>query len=146
MTRVRAGEQDTRTAARLLRFLAVGASGVAVNLVAFAALDAAGAQVMIAAAGAFAVAVANNFWWNRTWTFSARSSGPARRHALRFFAVSAGAFLLTACLLLLAIAAGVPRGVAQALSIAAATPLSFALNQAWTFAPRFPDQLLEAGR
>jgi putative flippase GtrA len=146
VTRARAGEQDTRTPTRLLRFLAVGASGAAVNLVAFAALDAAGVQLMIAAAGAFAVAVANNFWWNRTWTFSARSSGPGHLHALRFLAVSAGAFLLTACLLLLATAAGAPRGVAEALSIAAATPLSFALNQAWTFAPRFPDQLLEARR
>jgi dolichol-phosphate mannosyltransferase len=146
MTRARAGDPDAPAPARLLRFLAVGASGAAVNLVAFAALRAAGADVMLAAAGAFAVAVANNFWWNRTWTFSARSSGPGRRHALRFVAVSAGAFLVTACLLRLASTAGAPPLAAEALSIAAATPLSFALNQAWTFAPRFSDQLLEAGR
>jgi dolichol-phosphate mannosyltransferase len=147
MTRARAGDrQETRTPACMLRFLAVGASGVAVNLVAFAALDAAGVQVMPAAAGAFAVAVANNFWWNRIWTFSARSSGPGRRQALRFLAVSVGAFLLTTCLLILASTAGAPPRIAQAISIAATTPLSFALNQAWTFTPRFPDQLLEAGR
>jgi dolichol-phosphate mannosyltransferase len=146
MMRARAADPHARSPVLVLRFLAVGASGVAVNLVAFAALRAAGAPVVPAAAGAFAVAVANNFWWNRTWTFEAHSSGPARRPALRFLAVSGGAFALAASVLSLADAAGAPPVAADALSIAAATPLSFVLNRAWTFAPRLPDQLLEAGR
>jgi dolichol-phosphate mannosyltransferase len=131
---------------RPLRFLAVGASGLAVNLVAFAALHAAGADPVPAATGAFALAVANNFWWNRTWTFSARSADASHRQAMRFLAVSVGAFLLTASLLSLACSAGAAPLAAEALSIAAATPLSFAANRAWTFAPRFPDPLREAGR
>jgi putative flippase GtrA len=65
---------------------------------------------------------------------------------LRFLAVSGGAFALAASVLSLADAAGAPPVAADALSIAAATPLSFVLNRAWTFAPRLPDQLLEAGR
>jgi putative flippase GtrA len=130
----------------VLRFLAVGTSGLAVNLVAFAALHAAGAQPVLAATGAFALAVANNFWWNRTWTFSARSAGTGQRQAMRFLAVSVGAFLLTACLQSLASSAGASPLAAEALSIAAATPLSFAANRAWTFAPRFPEHLREARR
>jgi dolichol-phosphate mannosyltransferase len=131
---------------RPLRFVAVGASGLAVNLVAFAALRVVGAHAVPAATGAFAVAVANNFWWNRTWTFSGRSAGAGHRQALRFLAVSAGAFLLTACVLSLACSAGAAPLAAEALAIGAATPLSFAANRAWTFAPRFPDPLREAGR
>jgi putative flippase GtrA len=142
----RAGDPAARSLTRPLRFVAVGGSGVAVNLATFAALHAAGADAVPAAAGAFAVAVANNFWWNRTWTFSARSAGAGHRQALRFLAVSAGAFLLTACLLSLASSAGAAPLAAEALSIAAATPLSFAANRAWTFAPRFPDALREGGR
>jgi putative flippase GtrA len=129
-----------------LRYLAVGTSGLAVNLVAFAALHAAGAGAVPAATGAFALAVANNFWWNRTWTFSARSEGTGHRQALRFLAVSTGAFVLTACLLTLACSAGAAPLAAEALSITAATPLSFAANRAWTFAPRFPDPLREVRR
>jgi dolichol-phosphate mannosyltransferase len=131
---------------RPLRFLAVGASGVAVNLAVFAALHAAGADALPAATGAFAVAVANNFWWNRTWTFSARSTGTCHRQVVRFLAVSAGAFLLTACVLSLASSAGAAPLAAEALSIAATTPLSFAANRAWTFAPPFPGPLREGGR
>jgi dolichol-phosphate mannosyltransferase len=129
-----------------LRFVAVGASGLVVNLVAFAALHAAGADLLPAAVGAFAITVGNNFWWNRTWTFSARSAGPAHRQALRFLVVSAGAFLLTACLLSLASSAGAAPLAAEALAIAAATPLSFAANRAWTFAPRFHHPLRQGGR
>jgi dolichol-phosphate mannosyltransferase len=131
---------------RPLRFVAVGGSGVAVNLVVFAALHAAGAHAVLAATGAFALAVANNFWWNRAWTFSARSAGTAPRHAVRFLAVSIGAFLIAACVLNLATSAGAAPLAAEALSIAAATPLSFAANRAWTFAPRFPGALREGGR
>jgi putative flippase GtrA len=130
---------------RAARFLVVGASGLAVNLVTFAALHAAGARTLPAATGAFAVAVANNFWWNRTWTFSARSAGAAGQ-AVRFLAVSAGAFLLAACLLSVARSAGAAPLAADALSIGAATPVSFAANRAWTFALRGPDALREAVR
>jgi putative flippase GtrA len=146
MLRPRAGDPEPGPLTRPLRFLVVGASGLVVNLVAFAALHAAGVGAMPAATGAFAVAVANNFWWNRTWTFSARSAGTGHRQAVRFLAVSAGAFLFTASLLSLAISVGAAPLAAEALAIAAATPLSFAANRAWTFAPRFHAPWGEAGR
>jgi putative flippase GtrA len=112
----------------------------------FAALRAAGADPLAAATGAFAVAVGNNFWWNRVWTFSARSAGSGSRQALRFLTVSTGAFLLTACLLSLATSAGAAPLAAEAVSIAAATPLSFAANRAWTFPPLCPGPRQDGGR
>ena len=135
MTAAEWGAAGARAVTSPLRFLAVGASGVAVNVAAFAGLDAAGVRAGPAATGAFVVAVANNFWWNRTWTFSARSVGSARRQALRFLAVSAAVFVLTAVVLNLALSAGARPLAAVAFAIAAATPVSFVVNRAWTFAP-----------
>ena len=80
------------------------------------------------------VAVTNNFWWNRHWTFRARD-GHAGFQAARFFAVSVVAFLFAAAVLeLLVSVAGVPELPAQAISIVAATPLNFIGNKMWSFA------------
>jgi putative flippase GtrA len=119
---------------QLLRFAMVGASGYAVNLAVFGALVHVGdVDYRLAATAAFLVAVANNFLWNRVWTFSARD-GHAGFQAARFLLVSLAAFAVN--LLLLAVlvdAAGMPKLEAQAIAIAAATPLSFLGNKLWTF-------------
>lgn len=119
---------------QLARFTAVGASGYVVNLVTFAlcvhALD---LDFRIAAVIAFLVAVSNNFWWNRHWTFDARA-GHAGHQAVRFFAVSIGAFLVNfAVLEVLVTVAGLKEVVAQAIAVAAATPCNFIGNKLWTF-------------
>jgi len=78
--------------------------------------------------------VTSNFVWNRRWTFE---PSPRARHmqALRFFAVSAAAFAFSVALLqLLVEPGGLPHVLAQALSVAAATPVTFAGNKLWTFA------------
>jgi putative flippase GtrA len=85
-----------------------------------------------AATAAFLVAVMNNFWWNRHWTFGARA-GHAGFQAARFFTVSGIAFLFAAAILELLVRAGVPEIGAQAISIVAATPLNFAGNKMWSF-------------
>ena len=120
---------------QLLKFCAVGASGYVVNLSVFAfcvaVLD---VHHLIAATTAFVVAVSNNFWWNRHWTFRARD-GHAGFQAARFFAVSIAAFLVSATVLeLLVVQVGVPKVAAQAISIAVATPLNFIGNKMWSFA------------
>ena len=120
---------------QLLKFCAVGASGYVVNLSVFAfcvaVLD---VHHLIAATTAFVVAVSNNFWWNRHWTFRARD-GHAGFQAARFFAVSVGAFLFAAALLELQVSViGVAAVPAQAISLVAATPLNFIGNKMWSFA------------
>ena len=132
--RVRAGLRKPHNWMQLLKFCAVGASGYVVNLSVFAAcvalLD---LHHLVAATVAFVVAVMNNFWWNRHWTFRARG-GHAGFQAARFFTVSIAAFLFAAAVLeLLVSVAGVPELLAQAISIVSATPLNFIGNKMWSF-------------
>ena len=133
--RLRAGMRRPHNWLQLGKFCAVGASGYVLNLCVFAfAFEVLGVHRLFAATIAFVVAVMNNFWWNRHWTFQART-GPAGFQAARFFAVSVAAFVFAAALLeLLASVAGVPELAAQAISIAAATPLNFVGNKMWSFA------------
>ena len=132
--RLRAGLRKPHNWLQLMKFCAVGASGYVVNLCVFALfvgpLD---AHHLVAATAAFAVAVTNNFWWNRHWTFRARS-GRAGFQAARFFTVSVAAFIFAAAMLeLLVSVVGVAELPAQAISIIAATPLNFIGNKMWSF-------------
>jgi putative flippase GtrA len=133
--RVRAGLRKPHNWVQLVKFCAVGASGYVVNLCTFAlCVEVLGLHHLVAATVAFVVAVTNNFWWNRHWTFRARG-GHAGFQAARFFAVSVAAFVFAATLLqLLVSVAEMPELPAQAISIAAATPLNFIGNKMWSFA------------
>jgi putative flippase GtrA len=133
--RVRAGLRRPHNWVQLLKFCAVGVSGYVVNLCVFAAcFGLLGLHHLAAATVAFVVAVSNNFWWNRHWTFRV-GHGHAGFQAARFFTVSIVAFLFAVSLLeLLVSVAGAPEVAAQAISIAAATPLNFVGNKMWTFA------------
>jgi putative flippase GtrA len=132
--RVRQGMRRPHNWLQLVKFCLVGGSGYVVNLAVFTvAVSAFGLHHLIAATAAFVVAVANNFWWNRHWTFAARGER-ARFQAPRFFTVSVAAFIFQAATLhALVAAAGVPEVVAQALSVIAATPLNFIGNKMWSF-------------
>jgi putative flippase GtrA len=136
--RVRAGLRKPHNWVQLLKFCAVGASGYAVNLCVFAlCVEGLGMHHLLAATVAFVVAVLNNFWWNRHWTFRARS-GRAGFQAARFFTVSVVAFLFAASILeVLVSVAEMPELPAQAISIVLATPLNFIGNKMWSFALEF---------
>jgi putative flippase GtrA len=136
--RVRAGLRKPHNWVQLLKFCAVGASGYVVNLCVFAlCVEGLGAHHLVGATVAFVVAVLNNFWWNRHWTFRARS-GHAGFQAARFFTVSVVAFLFAASILeLLVSVAEMPELPAQAISIIVATPLNFIGNKMWSFALEF---------
>jgi putative flippase GtrA len=132
--RVRSGLRRPHNWVQLIKFCAVGASGYVVNLSVFAlCVELIGLHHLIGATVAFVVAVTNNFWWNRHWTFKARS-GHAGFQAARFFTVSVGAFLFAALVLqLLVDVAGLPEVPSQAIAIIAATPLNFVGNKMWSF-------------
>ena len=131
---MRAGLRRRHNWVQLVKFCAVGASGYVVNLAVFTlAVEVGELHHLVAATAAFLVAVTNNFWWNRHWTFAARG-GHAGFQAARFLTVSVGAFVVAAAILeLLVSAAGMPEIGAQAISIAAATPLNFMGNKMWSF-------------
>jgi putative flippase GtrA len=132
--RVRLGLRKPHNWVQLAKFLVVGLSGYVVNLAVFTfSLKVFAVHHIAAATIAFGVAVMNNFWWNRHWTFGARG-GHAGFQAARFFTVSVFAFLIQIALLeLLITAAGLPKVAAQALSLLLATPVNFIGNKLWSF-------------
>jgi len=134
-SRMNAGVRKPANWLELMRFAVVGASGYVVNLAVFTFLvHGMGTHYRTAATGAFLVAVANNFWWNRHWTFRAHE-GHAGHQSARFLIVSVVAFGFNLLVLELLIAGfGAPEVPAQALAIVAATPLSFLGNKLWSFA------------
>ena len=142
-TRVRHGVRRPHNWIQLVKFCAVGGSGYVVNLCVFAvAYKVFDLHHLVAATAAFVVAVFNNFWWNRHWTFGEHG---ARDHhagfqAARFFTVSVLAFFFAAAVLESLIRWTEIRPiVAQAISIVAATPLNFVGNKMWTFGRRGAD-------
>ena len=132
--RVRHGLRRPHNWIQLIKFFTVGGSGYVVNLVTFwLAENQFGFHYLAAATLAFVVAVFNNFWWNRHWTFGARG-GHAGFQAARFFAVSVVAFVFAAGVLeLLVTNTSLPKLAAQAISIVVATPLNFVGNKMWSF-------------
>lgn len=119
---------------QLGKFLLVGLSGYVVNLAVFTfSLKALSVHHIIAATIAFAVAVTNNFWWNRHWTFAARG-GHAGFQAARFMTVSVTAFVIQVAILeLLVTSADMRKVLAQAISLVLATPVNFIGNKMWSF-------------
>jgi putative flippase GtrA len=115
-----------------MRFCVVGASGYAVNVLAFGVALALSVEQLVAAGIGFAVAMASNFWCNRSWTFAADHRGLATQ-AMRFFTVSVAACLFALAILDVLVGSGLPAMAAQPASVMAALPLSFLGNRAWTF-------------
>jgi dolichol-phosphate mannosyltransferase len=120
---------------QLLKFGLVGGSGYLINLAVFALLAGNfGIHHTAAAVGAFAVAVSNNFLWNRHWTFGP-GDGPAHFQAARFFTVSVASLGLNLAILqLLLVSTTLGELPAQAIAVAAAMPFNFLGNRLWTFA------------
>ena len=143
--RIGRGTMRSENWVQLFQFGLVGASGYIVNLTAFAILtgsglffregsDGLGVHYIPAAIAAFAVAVTNNFLWNRHWTFDAKH-GHAGFQAARFFTVSILALGINLIALELLIqVADVPELPAQAIAVAVAMPFNFVGNKIWTFA------------
>ncbi len=119
---------------QLVRFLCVGTSGYVVNLTTFAiCVHVLKIDYRVSAVIAFLVGCANNFWWNRHWTFDARHEHPGLQ-AVRFFLVSLLVFgFAYAVLVVLVSGFGMEKVLAQALANIAATPLSFVAQKLWSF-------------
>jgi dolichol-phosphate mannosyltransferase len=119
---------------QVARFGAVGATGYLVNLAVFAAcVHTIGLGYTVSAVIAWVIAVLNNFLLNRHWTFHAQQADPFPQGA-RFFTISALVFGFT-YLVLVALVGGVGLATvpAQAIAIAAGTPLNFLGQKVWSF-------------
>jgi putative flippase GtrA len=116
---------------QLAKFGAVGAVGYVVNLAVYAALLGIGAHK--AAVVSFVVSAANNYWWNRHWTF-ANQRGHFAYQGARFFAVSVVALGVNQLWLLVFLDwLGWGTSTSQAVAIVLVTPLNFIGNKLWSF-------------
>jgi putative flippase GtrA len=133
--RMRHGVRKPHNWFQLFRFAAVGTSGYLVNLAVFAlCVHALALDYRLAFVVAFVISVANNFWWNRHWTFGAKGSHQILVQGTRFFAVSVLAQGFAYVLLVALVSGpGLAKVVAQAIAVAAATPLSFLGQKLWSF-------------
>ena len=119
--------------AQLVRFCLVGFSGYLVNVGVFAVLvSATGAHHIGAAIGAFCVAWSTNFVLNKHWTFRRHGLSTLQQGA-RNLTVSLFGLALNLALLELLVRARMPEVPAQAVAVAAVTPISFLMNRRWSF-------------
>jgi dolichol-phosphate mannosyltransferase len=132
--RVRHGVLRPHNWLQLIRFGAVGATGYAVNLAVFAlCVHVVGIDYRISAVIAWILSVLNNFWLNRHWTFRAKQAR-AVRQGVRFFAVSLVVFGFSYLVLIgLVEGLGMTKVLAQAIAVAAGTPLNFVGQKLWSF-------------
>jgi dolichol-phosphate mannosyltransferase len=117
----------------LLKFCVVGASGYVVNLAVFTVLVTGfDLHYLLAATVSYLVAVANNYTWNRLWTFR-HQRGHYAQQGMRFFVVSTTALVANLLVLHLLVTAGMAEIPAQAIAIVLVTPLNFLGNKLWSF-------------
>jgi dolichol-phosphate mannosyltransferase len=118
---------------QLAKFCLVGVSGYVVNLGVYTALlKGAGLHYAAAATGSFVVAVANNYLWNRLWTFRHRR-GHFAHQGLRFFVVALIVYAGNLGILAGLVALGLGEIVSQAIAIVLVTPANFLGNKLWSF-------------
>jgi dolichol-phosphate mannosyltransferase len=122
---------------QLVRFGMVGGLGFVVNIAVYTLfVHGVGVEYRVASVVAWLVAVANNFFWNRHWTFDA-GDGLAHYQAMRFLLVSLAAEIISLLMLTLLVeSGGLSKVPAQAIAVLAATPLSFLGNKLWSFSSR----------
>jgi putative flippase GtrA len=137
MQRVLTGLRHVPNWWQLGRFLTVGASGFAINIVVYAVLvHPLSIPYVAAAVISNVVALSSNFVLNRRWTFDA-SHGRRRLQAPRFAVVSAGGFAVNLFVLRLCVEAlGVPKLPAEVVASAIAAPVNFLGSRQWAFRRR----------
>ena len=120
---------------QLVKFCAVGAVGYVINLAVYASLLSADVHYLAAATCSFLIAVANNYTWNRIWTFHDRRAGVAAQ-GMQFLLISIASLGANLLVLHVLITAGLGKLVAQAVAIVLVTPLNFVGNKLWSFRRR----------
>jgi putative flippase GtrA len=135
-TRARRALARSENWIQLLKFSVVGASGYVVNLAVYAVLvRGVGLHYLLAAVCSTSVAVANNYLWNRHWTFR-ETRGDLYHQGVRFLVVSVVALGLNVAILKLLVELGVGKIAAQAIAVILVMPFNFSVNKLWSFRHR----------
>ena len=122
---------------RWVKFNAVGAVGVVVQLAALAILNGwLGVQYLVATALAVEIAVLHNFVWHERWTWRERTGGKGVSARLLRFNLTTGALSIVSNLLWMRLFAGqlhVKPVIANLMSIAAGSLANFAAAELFVF-------------
>jgi len=125
-----------QTSKTFIKFLVVGASGVAVNLGVFAVLLRLDINQFVASPLAIETSIVGNFLLNNYWTFRSRRVGSRLRiRGLKFNAVSLFSLLISFSTFV-ALSVLQPNGspiLHQFIGIVPATVVNYFLNSYWTF-------------
>jgi len=130
---------DPPTIARMLRFSAVGVSGIFVNQGVLMSLHGAlGLPLLLSSVVAIETSILTNFFLNARWTWRADLEGSLRnwvRKALQYHAATAFAALAgnVAVLVALVHLFGIDYRIANLVGIAAGSGLNYAAAELWIF-------------
>lgn len=134
---------------RFIKFGTVGASGVVVNLVVlyicqefiFPAVETPAIRLNLSLAVAIFFATANNFYWNRYWTWSDRTHRADKHLILHFGQYALACWVGTGLQILLTnlFSLYFHYLVANAAAIVIASLFNFMANNFWTFRSHKPD-------
>jgi len=133
---------------RFMKFGAVGASGVVVNLgvlylcqeFLFIAIQSPSMRLNVSLAVAIFFATVNNFFWNRAWTWSDRKHHPDKHLLLHFgqYALACWVGIVLQVLLTKLLVIYLYYIIANALAIVLASVFNFLVNNFWTFRSHKP--------
>ncbi|MGB7650269.1 MAG: GtrA family protein [Gallionella sp.] len=128
---------------RFMKFGAVGASGVLVNLAVlfisqeflFRAISSADMRLNVSLATAIFCATVNNFLWNRAWTWRDRQHHPDKHLLLHFgqYALAVWIGIVLQFVLTKLLVAHLHYLVANTSAIVLASVFNFLVNNFWTF-------------
>ena len=133
---------------RFMKFGAVGAFGVVVNLgvlylcqeFLFVAIHPASMRLNVSLAMAIFFATVNNFYWNRIWTWGDRTHHPDKHLLLHFgqYALACWVGIVLQVLLTKLFVIYLYYLVANAMAIVIASVFNFLVNNFWTFRSHKP--------
>jgi putative flippase GtrA len=117
---------------RLLKFGAVGATGVIINTSALYVLSRwLGLPLLLASAIAVELAIVSNFFWNNRWTFACRSSSLAR--FAKFNAVSLVGLTLNVTIVWGLTRTGLYFLIANLVGIGVGVTVNYACSVVWVW-------------
>jgi dolichol-phosphate mannosyltransferase len=123
---------------RFVRFNAVSAIGVVVQLATLTSLTRIGVPYLVATALAVGAAVVHNFLWHRRWTWRDRRATGARAQFVSFALANGAMSLVTNLVVMAALVSGahVRPAIANLVAIAAAGLVNFVLGDRVVFRDR----------
>ena len=119
---------------RVMRFVVVGISNfVIISLTVWIMMHLCQADMLPANITAYAIALVNNFVWNKLWVFRARGGNLLREIALNLIAYGTAYLLQLGCSFALADLLGMNEYVAQFIGLFVFGATNFIMNKLLTF-------------